>query len=206
LATKQAVAKSFDPRVDTYIDNAAEFARPILKYLRKLVHEVCPEVTETLKWRQPSFEYKGMLCGMGAFKQHCVFGFWKHTLLLGDDAKAREAMGSFGCLKELSDLPPKATLVRLMRKAMVLNDEGVRNVRTKTVARKKTAMHPELAAALGKKKKAKLHFDGFSPSQQREYVEWIAEAKTDATRARRIAQAIEWLSEGKQRNWKYMNC
>ena len=196
----------FDPRVDAYIEKSAEFAQPILRHLRKLVHAACPEVTETLKWSMPSFEYKGILCGMAAFKQHCVFGFWKHELVIGDDSKAREAMGSFGCLKQISDLPSKAALTRYIVKAKKLNDDGVKNVRRKTRPRKPIPMHAELAAALGKKKQAKIHFDNFSPSQQREYLEWIAEAKADATRARRIALAIEWITAGKPRNWKYIKC
>lgn len=198
--------KSLDPRVDAYIAKSAEFARPILTRLRKLVHEGCPEVTETLKWGMPSFEYKGILCGMAAFKAHCAFGFWKHELVVGDSAKAREAMGSFGCLKQASDLPPKAELLRYIRKAALLNDAGVKVVRRKTASRKPIAMHPEFAAALSKKKPARVHFENFSPSQQREYLEWIAEAKADATRARRIAQALEWIAAGKTRNWKYAKC
>ena len=204
MPTKLALPTSFDPRIDAYIANSADFARPILAHLRKLVHGACPEVTETVKWGHPAFDYKGSFCGMAAFKQHCAFGFWKHELVVGDDAKAREAMGSFGCLKKLSDLPARPALLRYIAKAKQLNDDGVKPVRRKTRPRKPVPMHPALAAALAKKKQARTYFDNFSPSEQRDYLEWIAEAKAESTRARRIVQAIEWISAGKPRNWKYM--
>jgi hypothetical protein len=194
-----------DPRVDDYIENAAEFARPILKEIRARVHQGCPDVVETIKWRSVSFEHEGMLCGMASFKGHCAFGFWKHDLVVGGDPKAREAMGSFGRITKLADLPSKAAFTAFMRKAVKLNDEGVKNERPKH-PKKKVVMHPELAAALTKSKKAKKTFDAFPPSKQREYMEWIADAKQDATRGRRLAQAIEWMAEGKARNWKYENC
>jgi uncharacterized protein YdeI (YjbR/CyaY-like superfamily) len=193
-----------DPRVDAYIRKSAAFARPILAHLREVVHDSCPDVTETVKWNSPSFEYKGLLCGFAAFKAHCTFGFWKHALVVGDDPKAEEAMGSFGRLTTLADLPPKAALRRYVKKAMRLNDEGVRAPREKSLPRKPIRMHPELKQALARSRKAAATFEGFSPSHKREYLEWIAEAKRDETRARRIAQAIEWLSDGKPRNWKYL--
>ncbi|MEO6709206.1 MAG: YdeI/OmpD-associated family protein [Planctomycetota bacterium] len=195
-----------DPRIDAYIAKSADFARPILTKLRGLVHEGCPEVEETLKWSHPSFEYKGIFAGMAAFKQHCAFGFWKHTLVVGEDPKAKEAMGSFGCLKELSDLPPRPEFLRYVRKAMQLNEEGVKVRKPKHKRKPAPAMHPSFKAALAKKKKALANFEAFSPSQQREYVEWIAEAKAEATRDRRIEQAVEWLALNKPRNWKYMKC
>jgi hypothetical protein len=192
-----------DPRVDAYVRNAADFARPLLVELRKRVHAACPAVVETLKWRMPSFEYHGLLGGMAAFKQHCVFGFWKHELLIEEDPKRNEAMGSFGCLRSLKDLPPKAEFARLVKRAMELNERGVKSPRTKTAKRKAIALHPELAAALKKNAKARATLDAFPPSAQREYLEWVADAKGDDTRARRIRQAVEWLEEGKRRNWKY---
>jgi uncharacterized protein YdeI (YjbR/CyaY-like superfamily) len=196
-----------DPRVDAYIRQAAPFARPILEHIRELVHAACPAVTEELKWKSPHFGYKGMLCGMAAFKQHAAFGFWKHELLLDpNDAKWKEAMGSFGCLKTIDDLPSKAVLTKLVKRAMKLNDEGVKVVRTKTGPRKAIPTPPELQAALAKNAKARKAYAAFAPSHQREYNEWIAEAKRDETRAKRVATAVEWLSAGKQRNWKYQNC
>jgi len=195
-----------DKRIDAYITKAAPFAQPILRHLREVVHAACPDVVETVKWSMPAFEYKGPFCGMGAFKQHAVFGFWKHDLVVGDDGKAREAMGSFGCLKSLADLPPKKALVGYIRKAAKLNDEGVKAPRRKTVPKKAVPMHPELKTALARSSKARATFDAFPPGCQREYLSWVAEAKGDDTRARRIAQAVEWMAAGKRRNWKYENC
>jgi len=195
-----------DKRVDAYIENAAEFARPILTELRARVHAACPDVVETLKWRMPSFEYKGILCGMAAFKKHAVFGFWKHNLVVADDSKANMAMGSFGKLVEVGQLPKKTEFARLMKKAMKLNDEGVKAVRNKTARKKPITMHPALKKALAGNAKARAHFEEFAPSKQREYMEWISDAKADDTRERRLKDAIQWISEGKSRNWKYMNC
>lgn len=195
-----------DPRVDAYIVQAAPFARPILKHLRETVHAVCPEVVETLKWRSPSFEYHGILCGMSAFKAHCAFGFWKHDLVVEGDTKANEAMGSFGRITRVDELPSRATLAKYLKKAMKLNADGVKYVHKKRVPKEPIAVHPAFAVALAKNSKAKAVLAKFSPSQQREYLEWIATAKQDATRARRIATAVEWLAQGKPRHWKYMDC
>jgi uncharacterized protein YdeI (YjbR/CyaY-like superfamily) len=194
-----------DPRVDAYIRKAAPFAQPILKHLREVVHAACPQVTETLKWRMPSFEHHGILCGMAAFKQHCVFGFWKHELVLdGEDPKWREAMGSFGCIKSLKDLPSKAALARYVKKAALLNEQGVKAPRTKTKRKPLARTPPALATALARNAKARAAWDGFPPSHKREYSEWVAEAKRDETRERRVKQAIAWMAQGKPRNWKYM--
>lgn len=196
-----------DPRVDRYVEKAPEFARPILAHLREAVHAACPEVTETMKWSRPAFDYKGLLCNMSAFKQHCAFGFWKHELVLGaEEGRWKEAMGSFGRITSVRDLPGKTELKRLVRVASRLNDEGVKAPRTKTAPRKPVAMPPALKAALARNAKARKHFEAFSPSHQREYMQWIGEARTDATRERRLAQTLEWLAEGKHRNWKYERC
>ena len=197
-----------DPRIDAYIDNAAEFAQPILWRLREIVHEACPEVEETLKWSAPSFLHAGgILCGMAAFKKHASFGFWKHALVVGEEVP-RDGMGSFGKLTSLKDLPPKKELVALIHKAMRLNDEGVKTpgVRKSSTPKPPPVAPDDLAAALKRNRQARTTFEGFSPSQQRDYVDWITEAKRDETRQKRLAQAIEWLAEGKPRNWKYMNC
>ncbi|MCK6447199.1 MAG: YdeI/OmpD-associated family protein [Planctomycetes bacterium] len=195
-----------DPRVDAYIETKAEFARPILVKLRELVHQTCPDVEETIKWGMPSFTYHGILCGMAAFKEHAVFGFWKHELVIGENGKWRDAMGSFGCLKSVSDLPTKAQFAQWMKKAMQLNVDGVKAPQRKHPKKAPPKLHPEFAAALAKSPKAKKTLEGFPPGAQREYLEWIAEAKADATRARRIADAVKWLAEGKRRNWKYEKC
>lgn len=193
-----------DPRVDAYIEKAAPFARPILAHLRDVVHATCPEVAEALKWSTPAFEYKGILCGMAAFKQHCQFGFWKHELVVGQPREAG-SMG-FGKLTKISDLPPRAKLARYVRKAMELNERGVKIPRPKRAPRPAPRMHPALRAALARNRKATATYAAFPPSAKREYLEWIAEAKTDATRERRIAQAVDWMAEGKRRNWKYERC
>lgn len=195
-----------NPKVDAYIAKQADFAKPILIRLRQLVHETCPDVTETIKWGMPSFEYQGLLCGIAAFKAHATFGFWKHDLVIGKDAKSREAMGSFGRLTSVDQLPSKKQFAIWMKIAMKLNEEGIKAPREKTTSKKPIPMHPQFKAALGKNKKAKATFDGFAPSCQREYLEWISEAKRDETREKRIATAIEWMAEGKKRHWKYANC
>ena len=197
-----------DPRIDAYIHNAAGFAQPILERLREIVHEACPDAEETLKWGAPSFMHAGgILCMMAAFKQHASFGFWKHALVMGEGVP-RDGMGSFGKMASLKDLPPKKELVALIHKAMRLNEQGVKTpgVRKASAPKPPPVAPDDLAAALKKNRQARATFDGFSPSQQREYVDWITEAKRDETRQKRLAQAVEWLAEGKPRNWKYMNC
>jgi uncharacterized protein YdeI (YjbR/CyaY-like superfamily) len=195
-----------DPRVDAYIEKAADFAKPILKQLRARVHQACPECEETMKWSFPHFEYKGMLCGMAAFKQHATFGFWKGSLVMPEAAggeAAKDGMGHFGKMASLADLPAKKVLTGYIKKAMALNDEGIKVERKPKPAPKPVKVPADLTAALGKSKKARTAFDAFPPSHKREYIEWITEAKADETRARRIKQAVEWIGEGKSRNWKY---
>lgn len=194
-----------DPRVDLYIARSADFARPILEHLRELIHATCPDVVETMKWSFPHFDYRGsMMCSMASFKGHCAFGFWKGSLIFEDGAKSDEAMGQFGRITSLKDLPPKKQIAGYIRKAMKLNDEGIVAARTKTAPRAEIGVPRELASALTKNSEAQRQFKAFTPGKQREYNEWIAEAKTDATRAKRVAQAVEWIAEGKPRNWKYM--
>jgi len=196
-----------DERVDDYLAASPEFARPILERCRELVHEGCPDVEETIKWGVPAFESGGLLCHMAAFKKHATFGFWKHALVVGEEADGR-AMGSFGRLETVKDLPPKRRFLSLVKKAAKLNADGVKGTREKGLAKAKPklALHPDFAAALEKNKAAKTTLDGFAPSYRREYLEWIVEAKRDATREKRILQAIEWLAEGKKRHWKYEDC
>lgn len=196
-----------DPRVDAYIAQSAAFAQPILAHLRALVHATCPEVEETMKWSFPHFMYKGMLCSMAAFKAHCAFGFWKAELLMGDDAVRREAMGHFGRIVALKDLPAERVLAAYIRQAMKLNDDGVAvPARARSATPRPLVIPPDLAAALDAVPAARQHFDGFSPSRQRDYADWLNEAKTEATRTRRREQAVAWIAEGKSRNWKYEKC
>lgn len=197
-----------DPRIDAYIAKSADFAQPVLRQLRSLVHEACPQVEESIKWGAPSFGYAGgILCGMAAFKRHVSFGFWKHALVMGEGAE-RDGMGSFGKMTSLSDVPSKKAMTLLIRKAMRLNEQGVKTpgMRKSVDPRAPLETPEDLLVALSGNRKARKTFDAFSPSARREYVEWIIEAKRAETRQRRIIQAVEWMTEGKQRNWKYQNC
>ena len=198
-----------DPRIDAYIQGSADFARPILEHLRKLIHKACPGVVETIKWSRPFFEYHGgMLCHISAFKQHCAVGFW-NAPLLKDPAgvlhiKDKNAMGHFDRITSLKDLPADKILIALIKEAAALNEQGVKKpAPVKKPLKAPLPVPAALASALKKNKKAGEVFAAFPPSHRREYIEWITEAKTDETRDRRIATTLEWLTEGKSRNWKY---
>ena len=188
-----------DPRIDAYIAKAPEFARPILKHLRAIVHEGCPQVEETMKWSVPHFDYKGPLAGMAAFKAHCAFGFWKGSLVVPGTG---EAMGQFGRITKIGDLPKDKELLAYVKKAVKLNDEGIK-VKRAVKPKKEIPMPGDLAGALKKNAKARAAFEGFSPSHKREYLAWITGAKAKETRTRRLGTAIEWMSEGKSLNWRY---
>jgi len=200
--------KNQSPAVDAYIAKSPAYAQPILKKIRSLFHKACPQIEETIKWQFPHFEYKGIVGSMAAFKHYTTFGFWKGKLLSDPHglytpmAKASMSHASF---VKVSDLPADKILLDYIREAVALNEQGV-----KVPARKKRARRKELAVpdyfvlALKKNKRALATFESFSPSNKREYVEWITEAKREETRSQRLATAIEWMSEGKPRNWKYM--
>ena len=191
-----------DRRVDAYIAKAAPYARPILEKLRELVHRGCPEVVETIKWGMPAFESKGPLANMAAFKAHAVFGFWKGSLVLAG-ASEKEAMGQFGRLTSVSDLPDEEKLVAWVKKAAELNASGVKVARPLKHPKRPIPVPADLKAALAKNAKARKTFEAFSPSHRREYLEWITEAKTDETRARRFATTLAQLAQGKSLHWKY---
>ena len=198
---------SKDARVDDYIDQSAPFARPILRHVRKLVHQACPEVEETIKWGFPHFDYHGMMIGMAAFKEHCSAGFWKGELVLNKHAGADGGMGHFGRIKHLKDLPNNARLVEHIRKAAQLNRDGITSSRVKKPKeqRRPSLSAPEyFEAALKKNRKAAATFHRLSYSQKKEYLEWITEAKREDTREKRLKTALIWLAEGKPRNWKYI--
>ena len=199
---------TIDPRIDAYIAKSAEFAQPILAHLRAIVHEACPEAEETMKWSFPHFMYKGMLCSMAAFKGHCALNFWRGELLVAQaDAKTQEAMGQFGRITSVADLPSKKTLLGYLKKAMLLNEEGVKApARVKPAVPRPLNMPEYFLVALGAQPSALAHFEAFGVGKKREYVDWLEEAKTEATRLRRLDQAVEWIAEGKARNWKYENC
>ena len=194
-----------DKRIDAYIGRAGAFAQPILRTLRASVHTACPQVEETIRWGMPFFAWRGLLCHMAAFKQHCAFGFWKGSLVVGRDAAAaREAMGHFGRLTAAEQLPSRARLAALIRRAMALNAAGVKSpTRSKPRRTARPTIPPELQTVLRRRRGALAHYRALSPSQQRDYVEWLAEAKQPQTRARRLAQAVAWIGAGKARNWKY---
>ena len=195
---------SRDPRVDAYIAKAQPFARPILKRIRKAVHAGCPEVVETVKWSMPAFEYKGPLVGMAAFKAHCTLGFWKASLMKTvPQDRLHDAMGHLGRFESIDDVPSEAALVKMVKEAAALNDAGVKVVRKKAAPKPPPKAPAYMLAALKANKPALAAWQAFAPSHQREYIEWITEAKTEATRERRLETAIAWIAEGKGRNWKY---
>lgn len=198
---------TLDPRVDAYIDKSADFAKPILTHVRKLVHKAWPDITETMKWSFPHFDHKGTVCSVAAFKQHCAFGFWKQSLMEQDAFPAEKtAMGSFGRITSVKDLPSDKVMIALIRQAVELNEKGVKVPKKPAAVKKELVVPNDLTKALSKNKTAKTAFEKFSYSHKKEYVQWIEEAKTDATRNKRLATTVEWLSEGKSRNWKYENC
>lgn len=195
-----------DPRIDAYIAKAQPFARPILEHVRDRVRAAAPNAEETMKWSAPSFTVDGkILLVMAAFKAHAALNFWRGQELRGSSANDG-AMGQFGKLTSLTDLPPDPELDRLIGEAADMANSAPRPRKTKHEPRPPAQMHPAFAAALDTAPKARATLEGFSPSARRDYLEWISEAKQDATREKRIATAIEWLSEGKKRHWKYESC
>jgi uncharacterized protein YdeI (YjbR/CyaY-like superfamily) len=194
------------PQVDAYIDAAAPFAKPILEAIRDAYHEGCPEVVESIKWGFPHFEYKGVLGNMAAFRKHATLGFWKAELIKDSHGllRAPGAMTS-SKLTDVSQLPDRASLVAYVRDAVRLNEEGVKRDKPSRKAPAALKVPSDLQTALDANAAARTTFENFSPSHRREYVEWINEAKQQATRERRLATTIEWLAEGKARNWKYMS-
>jgi uncharacterized protein YdeI (YjbR/CyaY-like superfamily) len=202
-----------NPAVDAYIAKSAGFAQPILRHVRTLMHRGCPKIEESIKWGVPAFEREGIVAMMAAFKKHVAFGFWGEKLVrekLGADADrmfpkdAKPGMGGRRYLAR-AELPADAVILRAVKAAVALNETGVRPKRARK--RKPPPISPPyLVAALKKNAKARATFDRFTPAQRREYVEWLVEARQDATRERRLAQTVEWLAEGKRRNWKYQDC
>ncbi|ASU33344.1 DUF1801 domain-containing protein [Mucilaginibacter xinganensis] len=200
--------EQYDARVDAYIEKAAPFAKPILEQIREIVHKTSPLITETVKWGMPFFEYKGPVCMMASFKQHLGFGFWKASrlndpkrLIRGSDEEA--AAGSFGRIEKMEDLPPAEALADFIRQIMAINESGVKEPKKTVAPKPEIAMPADFNDLLSGNPKALEHFFNFSPSKKKEYLEWIVESKSDATRQKRMEQALEWISEGKSRHWKY---
>ena len=201
-----------DKRIDAYITKAKPFAQPILKRLRKLVHQACPQVEENIKWGFASFDYKGPFVTMAAFKEHAVFGFWKFKLIkdpkgyLGERAnQGGEAMGNLGRVTSLKDLPPDRALIDFIKQAKKLNDKGIKlpsKPKPKVVKEMSTPLY--FLTELKKNKKAFANWEVFTYGKKKEYLEWITGAKTLETRNSRMATAVEWISENKIRNWKYV--
>jgi len=192
-----------DPRVDAYIAKSANFAKPILNHIRRLVHTTCPDVEETIKWQAPVFVYKGILLASPAFKQHCAFFFWKGRLLFRGYPAEGNPREKLRHLTSLADLPSDRMLTGYIRKAVELNEAGLKVPRPKPKAKKEVVVPGYFLALLKKNKKAMTVFRNFSASCRREYVEWITEAKREETRARRMKVAIKWIARGKSRSWKY---
>ncbi len=195
-----------DPRIDAYIAKSADFARPVLAHIRKVVHSALPDVQETVKWGMPHFEHHGIVCAMAAFKQHCTLNFWKGTLVVpaAEQTRSADAMGTFGRITSVRDLPSDRKLAAYVKRAAKLNEAGVKAPQfAQRKARPELPVPPYLAAAIRKRAKAAATWKALPPSHRREYVEWVTEAKTEPTRAKRVATTVEWLTEGKSRNWKY---
>lgn len=196
---------STDPRIDAYIDKQADFARPILAWLRARVHAGCPEIEESIKWSMPAFTHKGRpVANMAAFKAHATFGFWDRSEMA--TGKEDGAMGQFGRITTLADLPSEPEMEALVRRAVELIDAGVKPARARSAPKPEAEVPPELAEALAGDDAAAATFNAFPPSCRREYCEWITEAKRPETKAKRISEALEWMREGRRRNWKYENC
>lgn len=199
-----------DPRIDAYIEKSPEFAKPVMIYLREIIHETCPEVEEGWKWSFPNFMYKGrILCSFAAFKKHCAFGFWleKEMKTMQELTKdiEKNSMHLLGKITTVADLPPKILLIKAIKEAMELTERGV--TVKKAAPSDKTVETPDyFLNALDKNPAAKKNFENASPSFRKEYILWLEEAKTEATKLKRMEQAIEWISENKGRNWKYAKC
>lgn len=201
---------ALNPKVTEYISQSQPFAQPVLQHLRTLVHKVCPEVEEEMKWSFPNFTYKGkILCSLAAFKHHCSFGFWLAGAMTSMEpyktpgAKGGSGMGDFGKLTSVKDLPSNKIITACIKEAMQLTDDGVVLKKAPVKAATELPVPPDFEQMLSKNKKAKTIFQKFPPSHRKEYIQWITEAKTEATRQNRINTATEWIAEGKGRNWKY---
>ena len=197
-----------DQRIDTYIAKAAPFARPILRHLRQLVHQACPAAEEAMKWGSPFFLYRGkILCFTAAFKAHAAFGFWGAGMkkVIAADGHAKDGRGLMGRITRLQDLPSDKVLLHYIKTAMKLHDSGL-SARIKSKPKPALPVPADLAVALKKSKQAAAAWADLSPSCRREYIEWLIEAKREETRVKRLATTLEWLAEGRHRNWKYENC
>lgn len=194
------------PRTDQYIATIAPWQQPILQKMRDLIHKACPEVTESIKWSRPAFEYKGIICGISGFKHYCSLGFWKESILKETPGVDGAVLVAVGKMYEGATLPSDAAILKLLREAVRLNEENIKVPKPATGAalvKSRLTMPVDFEKALRANGAARAAFENFSPSAQREYLMWIADAKTEATRSKRLETAVEWIAEGKQRHWKY---
>ncbi|WP_412467852.1 YdeI/OmpD-associated family protein [Pedobacter sp. KLB.chiD] len=194
-------------QVDQYIINSAEFAIPILDHFRNLVHQADARIEEKIKWGMPFFDYKGTVCHMASFKHHCAFGFWKGALIndeYGIFKERSESMGWLGKIKSFDDLPADEILIAYIQQAIQLNEDNIKLPSKPKSNDKKEVIVPEyFAEALNEAPEALAVFQNFSPSNKKDYILWLEEAKTEATRMRRLETTLAWLAEGKTRMWKY---
>jgi uncharacterized protein YdeI (YjbR/CyaY-like superfamily) len=191
-----------DPRVDAYIQAAPPSAQPILERLRTIARRALPEAQEDMKWGMPHFTIGGKnVAGFAAFKEHCSF------VVHGDNPEGG-GMGGYGKIASLAEIPPEKQIVAALHAARdrIKEHGSATTGRGAPKPKAEIAMPDDLAAALGAAPKAKAVFEALAPSHRREYLEWITSAKREETRAKRIATTIEWLTEGKKRNWKYEKC
>ncbi|GAB0155022.1 hypothetical protein CHRYSEOSP005_02820 [Chryseobacterium sp. Alg-005] len=199
--------EKYSTKVDEYIENSPDFAKPVLHYLRETIHEVCPDAEEAIKWKFPTFMYKGkILCSLTSFKQYCSMGFWLHGEMkmikeLETNAE-KSSMFSLGKITKMEDLPSKLLLKKAILEAMELTDMGV-TMKKAAPSKTETEIPDYFQEALQQNKKALEVFENKSPSFRKEYIMWITDAKTEATRNKRMEQSLEWIAEGKGRNWKY---
>jgi uncharacterized protein YdeI (YjbR/CyaY-like superfamily) len=197
-----------NPKFDAYLAASEDFAKPIMMHLRSLLHTTCPEVVEELKWGIPHFDYKGeMMCIFAASKKHCSFGFWKDALMADPRLKANSSLPAIkrfmGKLTKIEDLPTDVELIGFIREAMTLNENGVKLPPREAKTPKTLAMPPGFAEKLAENPTAKQEYDSKSDSFRKDYLVWITDAKTDATRQKRIEESVAWIAEGKGRFWKY---
>jgi len=201
---------TFDKRIDAYVENARDFAKPILNYIRSAVHKACPDVQETIKWGSPHFEYEGrILCAMASFTSHCAFVFRLGSMMkdpggLMQTGKDKTGMGHFGQVRDVKDLPGEKILIQYIKEAMSLTEMGVKVPKAQAAGRKKLVVPVDFMNMLKKNKSAYITFEALSYSHKKEYIEWITEAKRDETRNRRLQSTIELLKKGKDLNWKYV--
>jgi uncharacterized protein YdeI (YjbR/CyaY-like superfamily) len=193
-----------DKRVDAYIAKQKPHAQPVLKKIREMVHEAAPDCEEDIKWGAPAFMQGGILLIMAGFKEYSAVNFWNGGHFIPEDRREGAGAGNLGKIYSVKDLPSKKEFGGWVKKAVELAGSGVNPVKRATKPKKELAMPDYFMSAIRKNKKALATYEQFSPSAQRDYIEWITDAKGEDTRDRRVTQAVEWMAEGKPRNWKYM--